>query len=68
MLKIKDFVTGLIPKDVQLDSKVIAIVVAAVFLGLAVMFWSMWDGVGPFVGGLLAGMGVNLLVNGLKGA
>ena len=67
MLKLKDFITGLIPDDVKLSPKVISIIIAAIFLGLAVMFWGMWDGVGPFIGGLLAGMGVNLLINGLKG-
>ena len=68
MLKLKEFVTGLIPADVKLDARVISGVIAAIFLGLAVMFWGMWDGVGPFLGGLLAGMGTNLLVTGLKGA
>jgi hypothetical protein len=67
MLKLKEFVTGLIPADVKLDARVISVVIAAIFLGLAVMFWGMWDGVGPFLGGLLAGMGTNLLVTGLKG-
>jgi hypothetical protein len=68
MLGLKTFITGLIPANINLSPKVIGVVVSAVLLGLAVMFWGMWDGVGPFIGGLLAGMGTSLLVGALKGA
>ena len=68
MLKLKDFIQGLIPTNIKLDSRVVTIIVAAIFLSVSLLVWGMWEGVGPFLGGLFAGMGVNLLVTGLRGA
>ena len=68
VFKLKDLISGLIPADIKLDSRVIGIVVGAIFLGIAVAVWSLNETFGPSAGAFIAGIGVNVLITSLKGA
>ncbi|MGQ9573549.1 MAG: hypothetical protein ACUVV3_10295 [Dehalococcoidia bacterium] len=66
---LQNFITGLVPEEYKskLDARVWGVVTACIFLGVGVWVWGMWDGIGRFVGALLVGMGVSVIINTLRG-
>lgn len=60
---LKGLISGVIPASMNIPDASINILAAAAYFGIGVALWTMVPYVGGFIGGLLVGMGIKLIMN-----